>query len=808
MTPSISDPRNAAIDGYGRGSTQDMSRTNEDMRYDTTDGVNIEHERRPLVGTSTRSDGRLSGVDIQQRRRSMMARIGSRLIVPFEGRENAESEGATQSTTQGSHTRGLRSSISNIVPPRWTLDTSHMLVGNSVRRRVSGTTNIRNRPIRGPFPLGHTEHQRLSFDNMQEQNMENDNQPSSGPADVGSITPSRSRLRRVRNSLSVPLQSLLRGSTSFDTNEIPQRSDNRSQRMPFNDDSTSLLPTNVNMDHRHEHDDSPHELDTAEPEARSLIPGARITSGMSTIRRFPQGLRSRSTRLVRRGEHPPLSQVLHLAAAAIAAQLSGHASAEGSGTRGFGGDSFDGSIQNFVQTLQDAAAAQAGEDIDINSPDGDLPPVNFMRVFQFPNDENGAPIPTAAQSRDPEQMDVENVPGGNENDRSVTLVLVGVRSMPYNQNVTGETGTLGGLDTLLNLPFLPTTTLPRLPGGSRPLLRQPTTPRAAHARRHSMTNFRFPAQYESQRHQTTRPTSFSPSVTPPTTTSPLSESPPETHPPPSTPAELRSESATPNRRPSSASAAQSSTTLFNNNTMSSYEPFASAPATTATSSSNANPTASPPPSSFPTSRRRSSSEALRRPELHPSSSRRHGVVEPDHPPSLPTASNTNSNTSTGRSWLIYIVGTNVSPDHPAFTMPSLFTDNPSYEDMQMLSTLLGPVKPPVATREDIASAGGLFRLVLQRPQGGDNYEVEGRANSSTGLLAENANGSGQDSILLAATDRCLICLSEYAHGEEVRQLKKCMHVYHRECVDEVSSTTCVRDSLACSTRSGFLMSKC
>src|SRR6202007_948841 len=96
------------------------------------------------------------------------------------------------------------------------------------------------------------------------------------------------------------------------------------------------------------------------------------------------------------------------------------------------------------------------------------------------------------------------------------------------------------------------------------------------------------------------------------------------------------------------------------------------------------------------------SEFARRPELGSGAARRNGVVEPDHPP-----------TGTGRSWLLYVVGTNVSPDHPAFTMPSLFTDNPSYEDMQMLSTLLGPVKPPVATQEDVSAAGGTFRLVVQ-----------------------------------------------------------------------------------------------
>ncbi|KAK5240049.1 hypothetical protein LTR40_014082, partial [Exophiala xenobiotica] len=137
---------------------------------------------------------------------------------------------------------------------------------------------------------------------------------------------------------------------------------------------------------------------------------------MSTIRRFQPGLRSRSTRLIRRGEHPPLSQVLQLAAAAIAAQLSGHATVGNAAGSQLGSDTFDGSIQNFVQTLQDAATAQAGEGLDLNSAEGDLPPVNFMRVFQFPNDENGSPIASQAQSRDLDQMDIDSITAPSEND--------------------------------------------------------------------------------------------------------------------------------------------------------------------------------------------------------------------------------------------------------------------------------------------------------------------------------------------------------------------------------------------------------
>ncbi|KAK5087683.1 hypothetical protein LTR24_006472 [Lithohypha guttulata] len=435
-------------------------------------------------------------------------------------------------------------------------------------------------------------------------------------------------------------------------------------------------------DHRHETEDgSPHELDAVEPETRNLLSSSRITSGMSTIRRF-HGLRSRSTRLIRRGEHPPLSQVLQLAAAAIAGQLSGTTINPVDGSR-LNGEGFDGSIQNFVQTLQEAASAQAGQNIDLNASEGDLPPVNFMRVFQFPNDENGTPM--AAQPNPQSTNGSADNHDGGSLDRSVTLVLVGVRSMPnIHDGSSNENGTLGpSLDTLLSLPFLPPANVLRN-GSSGALFRRSDTRVRPQNRRHSMTNFNFPQQYESQRHSRARAgtrTSVENGLL-----TPMSESPPGPVPPPSTPADIRSGHATPNRRPSSASAAHASGLPDLNEDQDSY----SAPL--------------PAESAFNTARqrRRSDSEFARRPELSSGNSRRNGVVEPDRPLN-----------GAGRSWLIYVVGTNVSPDHPAFTMPSLFTDNPSYEDMQMLSTLLGPVKPPVATRSDVEAAGGLFQVVLR-----------------------------------------------------------------------------------------------
>ncbi|EXJ90519.1 hypothetical protein A1O1_03622 [Capronia coronata CBS 617.96] len=688
-----------------------------------------------------------------------MSRLGSRLLPESVARGILNSGFESSQEGRAPRNENLEGSRPSIYerPPNSDSNSRISLTG-SIRRRGEYRSNLRRRAIRGPFPV--PQGTQGSFDSTTSRGESSDGIRHLSPPIMSSIR-QRNRFSRIRSSASISsrISSLFGQSTEqFDIERAAHETPTESARDALANYSDHSLPSLGSVDRQHDHDEAPHELDAVEPEARTLLSGTRATSGMSTIRRFQPGLRSRSTRLIRRGEHPPLSQVLQLAAAAIAAQLSGHTTPGRSGARHQGGDTFDGSIQNFVQTLQDAATAQAGENIDMNAADGDLPPVNFMRVFQFPNDENGSPIASQAQSRDADQMDLDSIAGPGESDRSVTLVLVGVRSLPHGHDSPGgESGALGpSLDTLLSLPFLPPANVMRN-GSSGALFRRSDGRARSSPRRHSMTNFSFPAQYETQRHQRTRTqgSRSSNNLDPNIPATPeaggashlLSESPPGPHPPPSTPADIRSGQATPIRRPSSASAVQNPNLpdLVEDRSQQDLE------------------TSTPPEPSFSAARqrRRSDSEFARRPELGSGAARRNGVVEPDHPPAV-----------VGRSWLIYVVGTNVSPDHPAFTMPSLFTDNPSYEDMQMLSTLLGPVKPPVATQEDVTSAGGLFRLKIQ----------------GTGYLGEALSDEDTSTIEVSAGERCLICLSDYAELEEVRRLDKCQHLYHRDCIDEWLTT--------------------
>ncbi|GAO47348.1 hypothetical protein G7K_1556-t1 [Saitoella complicata NRRL Y-17804] len=109
-----------------------------------------------------------------------------------------------------------------------------------------------------------------------------------------------------------------------------------------------------------------------------------------------------------------------------------------------------------------------------------------------------------------------------------------------------------------------------------------------------------------------------------------------------------------------------------------------------------------------------------------------------------------------RSWIIYVLGGAYPDNHPILTTPSLFTENPTYEDMMLLSSMIGPAKPPTATTEDIADAGGICVI-------------------------------GDDAIV-ADGDRCLVCLSDFAPNEVCRKLTKCGHLFHKECIDQWLTT--------------------
>ncbi|EPX71865.1 ubiquitin-protein ligase E3 [Schizosaccharomyces octosporus yFS286] len=117
--------------------------------------------------------------------------------------------------------------------------------------------------------------------------------------------------------------------------------------------------------------------------------------------------------------------------------------------------------------------------------------------------------------------------------------------------------------------------------------------------------------------------------------------------------------------------------------------------------------------------------------------------------------NTNSSNAHG-DWLIYVFGGLFPEYHPILTTVSLFSDNPTYDDLLALTSYLGPAKKPVATAEDLTRAGGLFRYM------------------------ENGNH--------AVNNTCLICLEPFERDVLCRRLKNCKHFYHKDCVDQWLTT--------------------
>ncbi|CAG8111102.1 unnamed protein product [Penicillium nalgiovense] len=712
----------------------------------------IEEEGAPEYELPTREYRTAAFARMAARRQSTMSRLGSRLLPNsvIRGLLNSQEETPAEGHA---HRHGL---VPMPIPRSETAHTSgrfsafNSLSSRGITRRRSGrapyfipprseSAGIPDAPANPPFI----------------------DSPSQIPEPTRASWRRSVRLQRMRHSISSPISHMF-GQPHSDWR--PHESPELQMSDPLFDDRA--------MDTRLDFGEPPHELDSVEPAIQAERPATASSSAQPSpalMRRLPGIIRARSSRVLRREEQTPLSRVLQLAASAIAAQLSGTAGPALPNIQALGNDGLDGSLENFIQSLQHATSAQAqppttGEGPSNTANEAPSHPVNFLRVFRFANSESSAGPDASGQSANgagdrgaqTDGMDIDEPAEGEG--RTVTLVVVGVRSVPAGNGGHTEhqqpASPGPGLDALLGLPFLPPNTIPRPQdatgepsqrGDVRSRLNLPQQP--GHAGVHAPAGATRPSVPNAFRRMSdTGPRAAFPSYHP----SGFSESPPGPHPPPSTPAEqgmsaLSSGTSTPSRRPSSASAIAPDTLPH----------LREGRAMQPTAETLEEPTA------FNTARqrRRSDSEYARHRALGSGAVRRNGMVEPDQPPP-----------SGGRSWLIYVVGTNLSENHPALTTPSLFTDNPTYEDMILLSSLLGPAKPPVASQTDVNSAGGLFRLV----------EYAGS------LVAEAVEGAS--AIQIQDGERCLICLSDYEVAEEVRELGKCKHVFHKDCIDQWLTT--------------------
>ncbi|KKA25370.1 RING finger protein [Rasamsonia emersonii CBS 393.64] len=727
-----------------------------------------EHETRPLVDMRP-SDTRAAPISrMVVRRQSTMSRLGSRILPNsvIRGLLNSEEE----TPAEGHAHRNGR--LSRTLLRSETYSSRFNSLSSLGSRGIS-----RRRSIRGPYPLPRGDAALIPDAPPNPTFLDSSAEPIPD-SNRGSWRRS-ARLNRVRDSLATPISHIFGPPSPPPSSQVTSTPPQRPSRSTFHEGSDQLLPPLAPMDTTMDFDDPPHELDSVEPAVRSSrplspVPSTRTSQGPGAMRRLPGILRARPSRILRREEQTPLSRVLQLAAAAIAAQLSGTATPALPNIQSLGNDGLDASLENFIQSLQQATFAQTNAlpsgDSQNQTADGNPAPVNFLRVFRFANPDtpsgasaSGRTTPESGeQANRSDRMDVDEPAGqssegqGSEG-RTVTLVVVGVRSVPSSGVVGNQHHTGGlGLDALLGLPLFPPSNTSQDQGGAGNLIRRADGGSRFSPHRNMMESTN--ANYDSQRHQRSsfsasrRPSdaSSTPNGVSSTPATALSESPPGPHPPPSTPAEPilsagSSGNSTPSRRPSSASAMSSSISPQLHE-----EP--SRQPTVEPGEGDASSTGA-------RQRRRSDSEYARHRHLGSGAARRNGVVEPDNP-----------TPSTSRTWLIYVVGTNLSENHPAFAAPSLFTDNPTYEDMVLLSSLLGPAKPPVASQADVNSAGGVYTLV----------EYAGS------LVAEAVDGN--ETIEIGENERCLICLSDYEAAEEVRQLAKCKHIYHKECIDQWLTT--------------------
>lgn len=559
------------------------------------------------------------------------------------------------------------------------------------------------------------------------------------------------------------------------------------------------------------------------------------------FRHFTSSLRRRrSPQPSRRSEDQAamLSRLLSVAAAATAATLMGEdhqalseaqslTDGTGIGEMGFAGE--DGSFDGFLRALQNGRIASAlrnggepeGEDA---AREGSL---NFFRMFRF-GALGAGPSPLSSGLGDPSEANDAGADG-----RMVPIIIVGIRSLNSGAN-SGSNSPSDDLppfiDALGNFPNpLPANALDGHGHESiDSILRPPHNGTSfRHRRRASMGGFgmnrnrmsstladRLDDQRDHRSPERRRERQWSVG----SGTSNF-----EPRPPPATPASpspelsrLSSRNTTPNHsRPASfvANSVRDFGTDSRRNSalhrasvaspLSAHTEETSSLRSAHSSTNLLSPNGDPSPYRIQAHRRSDTAPNIHLPRFASGHPRRNGVVEPDHLPSLSRSStaNTAGNSSDaaegrnsngdGRSWIIYVLGGQYPENHPILTTPSLFTENPTYEDMMLLSALLGPAKAPVASEEDVESAGGVYDIVI-------TSSVESNAEGATVQMSSDEVKTAElvavattsdDRVVLEDGQRCLVCLCDFEEKEVARKLAKCNHLFHKECIDQVSRLT-------------------
>ena len=688
----------------GAGNSRDIS-TRDEIFYE-------QHEERRLADIEDLDMHNTPITHItaspMPRRSSRIARL-SAIIMPRYAARNTPGDGEYSHGEDRFLSRGLsHTDSSSTTHGRGDRSSRRLSFFGSLAPRSTTTSRPRRprelAPISRPFPLsldGSLPPSGFTQPPLREMLPSRTTSTGRPPSRLFSLSRS-ARLSRVRRSISAPFEAFLPTQTEPTPDQARQSPPQRPLRLTPTHDPDFLLPspdvTDQSIDllstglesspsDRSEQrisgvatmSESPERaISRIEPASWTERWTERGSGGRHEGRRMPGMLRGRSSRLIRRDNDGPLPRILHLAATAIAAQLSGTSEQLVPDMQAVGPDDLDGSLNNLFRTLQNATSLteerrthEANQDS--TRPLGTLPPLNFLRVFRFVSQTSTTMAANAAsdaerlggRTRTEDQSAIdENIPVDTEG-RTVTLVVVGVRSVPSANVGREDTATRDpNFDSLQNFsPLAPTNTLRH---GASGLLRHANgRSRFPHRRRASIGGLSTSsASYDTQRHHGTLSSSIHGSAdvsqTPDSANpSALSETPPGPHPPPSTPADpglsaYSSAATTPSRRPSSASAMHQSLMP-----------------TRDLAAQHLREAGIPEPEDQTTRvqhRRRSDSEFARHRDLGAGAARRNGVVEPDEVETGDTPA------IGSRSWLIYVVGTNLSEDHPALTTPSLFTD--------------------------------------------------------------------------------------------------------------------------------------
>jgi hypothetical protein len=114
-----------------------------------------------------------------------------------------------------------------------------------------------------------------------------------------------------------------------------------------------------------------------------------------------------------------------------------------------------------------------------------------------------------------------------------------------------------------------------------------------------------------------------------------------------------------------------------------------------------------------------------------------------------------------RSWIIYVIGSTYPPDHPLFS--SLYSENPSYEDLLALTNILGPVVPQTTTQANVDKHLPIYHFDAAIPGIPDHKMIH--------------------------IDRCQVCLEDFLDKESVRLLS-CSHGFHKDCIDKWLTKGC------------------